>query len=855
MSLHSHNLHWLLYPIHNRVLAFSVLICLSHLSLHAQTRSMDLHEGWTFHESGELKEYPASVPGNVFMDLYANGLIPHPFYGSNEDSVQWVEEKDWTYTLHFPLDSSWLNLPYLYLVFDGLDTYADVYLNDTLLLRSRNMHVGHTLDVKPYLTGLNSLRVRFHPVMDTARALAKANDINLPVDERIYVRKAQYQFGWDWGPRFVGCGIWQPVRLEGHEGARLLQGHVKLDSMVDNRAFMRANISYEAHLPKGALTGIYSFEWYVNDTLLTRTNNLLSAGSTTEPVPLFAGIHKPKLWWPVGNGDPYLYSSTVYLIHKDKRIDSLSLPFGIRTVELDTTADSTGRRFQFLINDKPVYANGANFIPTHSFPSQTTEDDYRRQLQDIADAGVNMLRIWGGGIYEKELFYSLCDSLGIMVWQDFMFACAMYPGDDDFMGNVADELLYQINRLKGHPSIVLWCGNNEVDEAWHNWGWKLKYGKQKEESIWADYEKLFHEKIPKTLALYDDTRPYWPSSPSIGWGREESLLSGDMHYWGVWWGKEPFSIWKDKTGRFMSEYGFQGFPSLFTLKKYIENRDLFMYSPAMKTHQKHPVGYETIAEYMERDFPVPARIEDYAYVSQLLQAWGMQQAFDAHIQAAPYCMGTLFWQWNDCWPVTSWSAVDFEGARKALYYAAKRSFGDRHVSLRWEGDSLHVYYTTFQLLGYEEGAIWLIRPDGSVQPAQTVRGSGPLGDLPQSALVASFSGEDLEGYTMLTYERRLAIPGGTLFSSTRFLRSPNESMLQPATVTSAYDSTLQALILDTDLPVWGVYLYTDNGELRLSDNYFPMRPGEQKVVYLEEVPDNFDGVIRIRTLNELIKKD
>ncbi|MFN3940327.1 MAG: glycoside hydrolase family 2 protein, partial [Chitinophagales bacterium] len=304
-------------------------------------------------------------------------------------------------------------------------------------------------------------------------------------------------------------------------------------------------------------------------------------------------------------------------------------------------------------------------------------------MLEVKNANMNMLRIWGGGIYEKDVFYNLCDSLGILVWQDFMFACAMYPGDSAFLSNVKKEITYQVKRLRNHPSIALWCGNNEIDEAWHNWGWQSQYhyNTTEQKEIWSWYENVFHHLIPEVLSQTDTSRNYWPSSPSIGWGHKESLTSGDVHYWGVWWGNQSFEYYNQKVGRFMSEYGFQGMPSYRSFKNFTPLPELRYNSPTLKTHQKHPVGYETIFTYMQREYPVSDNLASSIYLSQLLQARGISIAMEAHRRNRPYCMGSLYWQMNDCWPVTSWSAIDYYGNRKALYYASKKTFAPLALSI------------------------------------------------------------------------------------------------------------------------------------------------------------------------------
>ena len=834
----------------------------------------DLHEGWQFRESDSTEWLSAQVPGSVHMDLYRNHVIPDPFYGTNEDSVQWIEERDWDYRLAFSADAETLNKEHIMLVFDGLDTWAEVVLNGETILHAENMHLAYPVDVKRLLKEQNELLIHFTSAVKKGKELAKDIPFRMPSDERIYSRKAQYQFGWDWGPRFVGCGIWKDVRLEAWDDARILDLQVFQDSLSDEIAEMHAILGWDFPiLPIGHVEE-FQVNIYVNDHLVN--NQRVIASSEPTPCPdLYFSIDDPIRWWPnvnLSNSSigipvdtsvttlkiPYRYTVKAELLKGDSVISSAEQMIGLRTIELVLEPDAQGTSFYFRVNGVPVFAKGANFIPTHSFPEQTTKAEYKAMLEEIKAANVNMLRIWGGGIYEDDHFYDLCDSLGIMVWQDFMFACAMYPGDDDFLNNVSKEIDFQVRRLRNHPSIVLWCGNNEIDEAWHNWGWQILYGylQLEADKIWGWYTDLFHELIPQSLETLDPGRSYWPSSPSIGWGRKESLTLGDMHYWGVWWGKEPFSVWKDKTGHFMSEYGFQGMPSWFTLQETMDSSQLKLLSPSMKTHQKHPVGYETIDEYMQRDFPVPDNLEDYWYVSQLLQAWGIQQAFDAHLSAMPVCMGTLFWQWNDCWPVTSWSAVDHAGRRKALYYAARRTFGPNHIAAIPRKKTLDIYLISDSSEVQDmTGSLMFIDSTGYITFHSVYHGLKDSFHAPgqQSVQLASIPWDSLAGQTMLEFE--LSIPGWVVtYSTVYFIRPPNEASLKPAAITQQYDPLRQTIYLDTDVPAWGVYLYSDEGELKLSDNFFDMRPGYQRAIELEVVPDGFTGEVKIRTLNDLMNK-
>ena len=825
------------------------LLNLSIMSLSAQSDLL-LHSGWEFRSSDSREWLPAVVPGSVHTDLVRAGAIPQPFFGTNEDSVQWIEEKDWEYQLTFTVPDSVLSKENARLVFDGLDTYAEVMLNGELILRADNMHRAWKVDVKDFLQTENTLLIRFTSPIHEGKRLSKDIPFRMPVDERIFTRKAQYQYGWDWGPRLVGCGIWQPVRLETWSSTRIENIHIQQKSLQTDFVELEAQIHWKLPEQGKDDSTHYSVQVWVDGQVAAESKWKISGVPDAMPVVPFT-IANPQRWWPRGMGDAHLYQLEFRLYEDQQLLQTYQLNYGLRTVELVQDADAVGSSFYFKVNGKPIFAKGANFIPTNSFPEQTTREDYRSMLEDIATANVNMLRIWGGGIYEQDYFYELCDSLGIMVWQDFMFACAMYPGDSAFMANVAAEVDYQVRRLRNHPSIVMWCGNNEIDEAWHNWGWQITFGylQLQADQIWGWYKQLFHQLIPYTLAALDPSRPYWPSSPSIGWGKKESLLQGDAHYLGVWWGKEPLDVYHKKVGRFMSEYGFQGMPSLFTLQEYMDSSDLHLYSPAIKQHQKHQVGYETIQTYMERDFPVPESFEDYVYVSQLLQAWGIRHALDAHLSAMPYCMGTLFWQWNDCWPVTSWSATDVAGRRKALYYQAKRSFGDYHLSAKKNKQGLDIWLTCQKPLGSNTPQLMLFGE--KPVPIMVELDTDIPHDSTGSFLLAHLDAKALTGWNQLAFN--LGIPGWTVeYETVLFIDAPNKSALQPVHITYTYDSLRQALYLKSDGLAWGVYICTEDEEISLSDNFFDMNDYWDKVVYLENVPPDFDGTVRIRTLNELM---
>ena len=644
---------------------FLIFIC---YSVYGQTTYRNLSsENWTFNKQNETKKHKATIPGTVHTDLYENKLIPDPFYGANEKQLQWIENENWEYESTFSLSEKEISNENIELEFDGLDTYATVYINGKLVLEADNMFRKWIISAKNHLKkGKNHLKIVFLSAVQKGKEEAAKLSFTLPEKERVFVRKAQYQFGWDWGPRFVTAGIWKKVQLKFWNSATIENIKFSQLELNDKKAILE--FTTEIYVSKAK-----TIQLKINEK--SETFNLKKG---TNKVKMPYEISNPKLWWCNGLGFPHQYEFYFSLKQNREILDKKELKIGLRTIELVQDKDEFGTSFYFKLNGKPVFMKGANYIPQDSFIPKQMPSSYHETIQNARKANMNMLRVWGGGVYADDEFYNACDANGILVWQDFMFACAMYPGDEKFIENVKQEVIDNVNRLQNHPSIALWCGNNENDEGWHNWGWQKQFNYSKADStqIWNDYKKVFHEMIPKTLdsLLPKDKNMYWPSSPSIGWGRKESLTQGDSHYWGVWWGKEPFEMYKKKVGRFMSEYGFQGMPNLETLQKVIAKEDFNFTSEAFKNHQKHPTGFETIKEYMNRDFPVPTSMEKYNYVSQLLQAHGMKIAIEAHRLAKPYCMGSLYWQLNDCWPVTAWSTLDYYGNWKASHYQVKESF-------------------------------------------------------------------------------------------------------------------------------------------------------------------------------------
>lgn len=682
----------------NRNLVYIFLLCLE--SLFSQSSILSLKATWQFRKVGTTELFPASVPGTIHTDLFANHLIKDPFFSDNEKNLQWIEQEDWEYVGQFDCSELLLKNEHIELNVEGLDTYAKVFLNGKHILDCNNMFRYWNKDVKPLLkVGNNTLQIIFESAVKKGRAEANKLKYTLPGDEKVFTRKAQYQYGWDFSPRFVTCGIYKPINIITWNDFKVESMHHIITDLNKSKAVVKfiseiisdRDTSFVISL-KGACSVTTS-----KQSLLVKNKSLqLHKGLNRDTFTY--QINNPELWYTNGSGKQAMYHFQFNRIDKIKSVPFHQLEIGLRTIELVRQKDSIGEQFYFKVNGKPVFMKGANYVPQDNFVTRVTPEKQNKLIDRAKQSNMNMIRIWGGGLYPDDEFFKACDKNGILVWQDFMFACAMYPGDSAFIENVKEEVSQQICRIRNHPSIALWCGNNEVDEGWKNWGWQKQYNYSKSDStqIWNDYVNLFQNEIPRLVKQLHPisttlSMPYHSSSPFIGWGRNESMKQGDAHYWGVWWGMQPFEVYQKKVGRFMSEYGFQALPAMNTLKQISDSSILNLNSISIQSHQKHPTGFQTIETYMKQSYSTPEDFKKYRYVSQLLQRDGLKTAIEAHRKAMPYCMGTLYWQFNDCWPGISWSTIDFNDQPKAAYFETKKLYKDVLISVSEVEHKFHIY--------------------------------------------------------------------------------------------------------------------------------------------------------------------
>ncbi len=862
-AVHSYNMRNKINPRHffskirfNRITSSSILLvtvlCFSFLSVSAQLISVPLtgdSVDWQFRMTGDSLWHPAQTPGTVHTDLLFNHLIPDPFFRSNEDSVQWVEQQDWEYQTYFSCPAQLFNQKNIEIIFEGLDTYADVYLNDTLILQASNMFRKYSADIHPIIRRQeNHLLIHFYSASKKGKQLSGqlAYPLAGDVDGKAITRKAQYQYGWDWGPRLLTCGVYKNISLTGWSRYHLQEAFISQDSLTTDTAYLSVRASINS-----AVEETFSFTFSNNSGTETSTAMVtLQKGINDFSIPL--KIIEPQRWWCNGLGTQKLYD--LQLCMDDETCQLIfQCRFGIRTLKLVQEKDAAGAGFGFELNGVPVFMKGANYIPPDNFMPRCDRAVYEGIIHDAVACNMNMLRVWGGGVYAADEFYDLCDQQGILVWQDFMFAGTMVSGDSGFVDNVKDEVIDNVIRLRNHPSLAMWCGNNEIDEAWHNWGWQEQYHYDSiaQQILWNDYLQLFENIIPSVVKKYDPQRDYVPSSPAIGWGHKESLLQGDSHYWGVWWGDEPFAAYTQKVGRFMSEYGFQGIPAMSTIRQFtlpadriIQPYDSNKFSEVMIKHEKHPTGFEKIDAYLERDYRSPKDFESYVYVSQLLQRDGMSTAIEAHRRAKPYCQGTLYWQLNDCWPVVSWSSRDYFGTWKALQYSADDLYRPFLISVVKENGNFQVYVVSDSLADVT-GLLKLDLYDfnglkiKSAEKIITVTAN-------QSKLVFSMEEKKLPknfaaGQSVLAAS--FSANGRVLAEKNYFFSKPKDLML-PAVKIEQKISVINIpsgdknfpfackVELSTDRFAKDVYLQCDDKNIRCMDNFFDLFPQQTKTITL-----------------------
>lgn len=792
-----------------------------------------LNGEWKFKQAEKNEWYPAQVPGCNYLDLLSNNLIIDPFYGTNEKEVYWVSEKDWEYTRKFSLTEDILSSEKINLVCECLDTICDVFVNGNLVGKGENHHICYKFDIKPYAQQENEIKIRFYSPVEYVlnkqkheTTPANCNGLNgIP-----HIRKPQCHFGWDWGPVLTPSGISGDICVEGLNVATI-------NSILINQTHNDGKVNLAIS------TSIDNFdktEIECKVSILSPSGKLIfeNKSACTDKATANCEIETPELWWIrdiSGTEKQPLYTVKVEILANGKSLSEQSKRIGLRTIKLNQDVDKFGKNFQFVLNGASVFAKGANWIPSDTFVNRTSKEKLEYYIKSAADCNFNMIRVWGGGYYESEEFYDLCDEYGIIVWQDFAFACQPYPFFmEDFRENVLKEVEYQVQRLRHHASLGLWCGNNEIELMAIAWKLRTNY------VAWT--KKFFWDILPEAVSRFDKVTPYIAGTP-VGIEHDNGFSNdnvGDTHLWAVWHGLKPMNYYRKRMTRFCSEFGFESLPDIKTIETYAKPEDYSLTSEVFKNHQKCASGNMKMAFYIASRFRLPQKFEDYIYLSQICEQECIRDATEHWRRNKGRCNGSLFWQYNDCWPVCSWSSVDYYGNFKALQYTSKHFFAPIMLSIEDSKKDIDLYVINDTLeelkdtsckvvcslydfdgkLLYEESSDYTI-PANSSKHIQNIKINflkGKCANLKNCVFVAD-----------LLLDGKVVSHKTFLFDKERNLKLPQSNI----TFNVEVENGVAKITLTADKFARLVRVHSKTITKPFSDNYFDILAGEKKVVTLQ----------------------
>ncbi len=857
-----------------------------------EVEKVSLNGKWILKNEHRSIKIEAEVPGSVFEALMEKDILQDPFYGLREHEVSWVYESDWVYKKEFNINQDFLEHSNIFLCFYGLDTFAEVYLNDELLGHTENMFVRYDFDVKSKLKeSSNSLKVILKSSTIKAQKEIDKYSINLNTGQDgipgiPYIRKAQYSFGWDWGPKLPDIGIWQSVHLIGYNAIKIksiypiqtLKYNKNPDEIINPDEYSKLEIEMaqlEIKIELDSIQEVLSDTGYIiRIELKSQENELFYAEESLKKrnQNVEINIAEPYLWWTHDIGVPHLYDLNIAILsesYASKHTGSISnlenntiiidqkiMKIGIREIQLIRNPDKWGETFYFLLNGVPIFAKGANWIPVDSFiPRGKKIGLYEKNLIYAKQANMNMIRVWGGGIYEDDLFYEICDELGLLVWQDFPFACAVYPPYREFIDKLEIEFIQNIKRLRHHPSLVLWCGNNEVEYLWRGLLYNCGISDpQIIENYKNGYIEVFEKILPELVKKYDPYRSYWSSSPSNGFvGDKLGLIDsnrpdlGDSHFWAVWHGNKHFSVYRKFDSRFMSEFGFESFPSLKTIKEFCPEDQYDFYSPIMENHQKNASGNKKIMKYMQRRFSIPKKFENQIIISQITHAEAMEYGVEhwRRNRNENHCMGSLYWQLNDCWPVASWSSLDYFLRWKALHYYAKRFYQPIFPSVKEGANEVEFWITNdlttqcevqldWKILDSEGGLLKNGSFDTIVSPCYSMKiGTVDVSDINKGKMKMQ---NNIIFYKLRDKqkENEIIYSGFRLFDSPKHFKLNDPELSFTCESISSDNNSFKLIISSKNIALY-VFIDSDTVDFIASDNFFSMEPDESRVIILKEV--------------------
>ena len=662
-----------------------------------------LHNNWKFSLKKTKEKIPfelknilkenrwlkATVPGTIQTDLLNHKLIPEPFYSDNENKLQWIGKQNWVYKTSFDFPENIVTSKKLYLVMDGIDTSATILFNGAILGVVENMFCSYKFDItKNTLPKNNELEIIFTSPEIYAKQL-EAKHGKLPValrSERVYIRKAQYSFGWDWGPSFLTQGIWKNIYILQNDEYSIENYSIETLSIYENEN--RAKIKIKVKLNKVCSSAL------LLNIIIRDSNSIYEFSEKFSDSDLFEKdyeLEHIKLWWPNGYGIPNLYNLHFQLSEDGVIFDEINKKFGIRTAKL-ILKENGNNTFHFKINGHHIFAKGANWIPGDSFLTRVTADKYEKLLSLAKAANMNILRVWGGGIYENDIFYDMCDEMGLMVWQDFMFACASYPEHKEFLDNVSEEIRQNSSRLKNHPCLVIWCGNNENEWIWHR-----TFNKPIKEM--SGY-KIYNEVIPEILNEIDPGRSYWQSTPFSEDEDPNSQTSGNRHQWDLWSNWVDYNHVNKDESLFVTEFGFQAPANLETFDKVLPKNERSFNSKIFEFHNKQVEGPERLIKFLYTHLPVNIKLADFIYLTQLNQGIALKKCVEHWQSRFPDTSGSIIWQINDVWPVTSWSLIDSNIIPKMSYYFVKNAFNSQIILFEDKLNNIYIAIQNNSFSGY-----------------------------------------------------------------------------------------------------------------------------------------------------------
>lgn len=814
----------------------------------------ELNQNWQFRRLDSEEWLSAKVPGLVQSDLVVNKKLDNPLLFDNEKQSIALENADWEYKTTFTVSDEELKKHHLELDFKGLDTYTEIYLNNVLIQKTDNMFISYLVNCKKHIkSGENELRIIFRSATRLGMEKLKKSPYLIPAvneladnDKKtsVFTRKAPYHYGWDWGPRIVTAGIWRPIILRSWEAAHISDTYFELQSVTKIKANYDAQIEIIA-----AKKGEALLQLNVEDRVVITKKMFLKKGFNKVKVNF--DIMNPKIWWPNGYGEQPLYAIKAKLFFQNNLMHEVDKKIGIRKIELVQEKDSLGKSFKFRVNGVDIFMKGSNYIPSDNILTDINTERYEKVLKAATDANMNMLRVWGGAIYENDEFYDLCDKKGILVWQDFMFACSMSPGDSSHLLNLKSEFDYNVKRLRQHPSLALWCGNNENMVAWYGWGLQKKYKLNASDStdIMKTYMKIFYDLIPNSIKQNDSTRAYWPSSPGSGYAFNElpNEKSGDVHDWWIWFGQASFKDLISRKQRFISEYGLQSYPETKTMQSFATKSDTSYDSPIFDYKQRSVMnerkdskgnifnGNDMILAYINMYYKTPKNLTDFVYLSQMVQAKGLKDIIEGHRSHKPYCWGSLYWQIDDCWPTMSWSSIDYYYRWKAAHYAVKKAYEDLVIYPKLMGNLVDISVLSDKLVDVElKVGYKLMDFSGNVlATAET-----PI-VAEQNANTHAFTKNTDELLAKVDKSKTLLYVyaknnnGEVLTQNILHFLEPKDLKLEMPTISKKIRQIEDGGIeieLSSNTFASGVYLKHDADECFFSDNYFDLLPNTIKTI-------------------------